>query len=62
MDAYLHSIEGGAAPPEAYKNLGYLHLKAEDMEKAQERFREYLELAPDASDRAMIEFYLEEES
>jgi len=60
MDAYLHSIEGGAAPPEAYKNLGYLHLKAGDLEKAQERFREYLELAPDASDRAMIEFYLEE--
>lgn len=60
MDAYLHSIEGGAAPPEAYKNLGYLHLKARDNEKAQERFREYLEHAPDATDRAMIEFYLEE--
>lgn len=62
MDAYLHSIEGGAAPPEAYKNLGYLHLKSDEMAKAQVQFRKYLELQPDASDRAMIEFYLEDES
>ena len=61
MDAYRHSIEGGAAPPEAYKNLGYLHLKRKEIADAQEQFRKYLELSPDASDRAMIEFYLEEE-
>lgn len=59
--AYRHSIEGGAAPPEAYKNLGYLQLKAGDLEAAKRRFREYLDIAPQASDRAMIEFYLEEE-
>ena len=61
MDAYRHSIEGGSAPAEAYKNLGYLHLKNKEVAEAQEQFRKYLELAPDASDRAMIEFYLEEE-
>lgn len=60
MDAYRHSIEGGAAPAEAYKNLGYLHLKSKQMADAQARFRTYLELHPEASDRAMIEFYLEE--
>lgn len=60
MAAYRHSIEGGKPPPEAYKNLGYLHLKNGDVEDAQERFRQYLALNPDASDRAMIEFYLEE--
>lgn len=60
MDAYRHSIEVGGAPPEAYKNLGYLNLKLGEVEKAQERFRTYLELHPEASDRAMIEFYLEE--
>ena len=59
-DAYLHALEGGFAPPEAYKNLGYLELKSGDTEKAQTHFRRYLELAPDADDRAMIEFYLEE--
>jgi len=60
MDAYRHSIEGGNAPPEAFKNLGYLHLKMKQPALAQEPFRTYLDLKPDASDRAMIEFYLEE--
>jgi hypothetical protein len=58
--AYRHSIEGGMAPPEAYKNLGYLLLKKGDTVAAQENFQTYLEVNPDASDRAMIEFYLEE--
>jgi hypothetical protein len=62
MAAYRHSIEGGAAPPEAYKNLGYLYLKSDNLASAQESFREYLVQAPDASDRAMIEFYLEDDS
>lgn len=61
MAAYRHSIEGGAAPPEAYKNLGYLYLKTDNLESAKESFRDYLERSPDASDRAMIEFYLEDE-
>jgi tetratricopeptide (TPR) repeat protein len=60
MAAYRHSIEGGAAPPEAYKNLGYLYLKTDNPASAQESFRDYLARNPDASDRAMIEFYLEE--
>lgn len=61
MDAYRHSIEGGAAPPEAYKNLGYLYLKTGEVAAAQESFRTYLDRDPGASDRAMIEFYIEEE-
>jgi len=59
-DAYLHSVETGSAPPEAYKNLGYLYLKSGDTIAAQAQFRNYLDANPDASDRAMIEFYLEE--
>jgi predicted Zn-dependent protease len=62
IDAYRHSIEGGAAPPDAYRNLGYLLLKSDDLPQAQKNFRRYLELAPRASDRAMIEFYLEEDA
>lgn len=61
MASYRHSIEGGAAPPEAYKNLGYLYLKTDNPESAKLSFLEYLERSPDASDRAMIEFYLEDE-
>ncbi len=60
MDAYRHSIEAGSAPADAYKNLGYLHLKNGDNVAAQVEFRKYLEVDPAADDRAMIEFYLEE--
>lgn len=61
MDAYRLSIEQETVPAAAYKNLGYLYLKTKDLERAQENFRLYLDADPDASDRAMIEFYLEEE-
>ena len=62
MNAYTSAIQSGSAPPEAYKNLGYLHLKKKEMAKAQERFRQYLDANPEASDRAMIEFYLEDQA
>lgn len=61
MAAYTSAIDSGSAPPEAYKNLGYLHLKKKETAEAQQRFRQYLEANPEASDRAMIEFYLEDE-
>lgn len=59
--AYRYSIEGGAPPPKAYSNLGYLLLKQGDVSGAQENFRTYLDIDPEADDRAMIEFYLEEQ-
>lgn len=62
MAAYEKSIAQEEVPPEAYKNLGYLYLKKDDLPNAQANFRKYLEVDPEASDRAMIEFYLEEES
>ena len=58
MSAYRHSIETGGAPAGAYKNLGYLHLKRKELEEARRYFEKYLEMEPDASDRAMIEFYI----
>ena len=60
-DAYLASIATGRAVPEAYRNLGYLYLRAGDTAAARENFRKYLESAPAADDRAMIEFYLADE-
>lgn len=60
MDAYRHSMETGSAPADAYKNLGYLFLKAGDTKAAKTEFKTYLILDPEADDRAMIEFYLEE--
>jgi hypothetical protein len=61
MAAYKKSIEQEKVPAEAYKNLGYLYLKTKDLSNAQANFRQYLEADPQASDRAMIEFYLEED-
>ncbi|MDH3303673.1 MAG: M48 family metalloprotease [Gammaproteobacteria bacterium] len=58
--AYLHSIEGGKAPAAAYSNLGYLYIKDGDTDSARTYFAKYLEIDPDASDREMIEFYLED--
>ena len=60
MSAYRHSIETGNAPADAYRNLGYLHLKEKDMDAAKENFRIFLDHEPDATDRAMIEFYINE--
>ena len=60
MSAYRHSIETGNAPSDAYRNLGYLHVKEKDMDAARKQFRAFLEREPEASDRAMIEFYLKE--
>ncbi len=59
-ESYRSAIQSGSAPPEAYKNLGYLNLKSGDTAVAQENFSKYLLANPDASDKAMIEFYLEE--
>jgi predicted Zn-dependent protease len=62
MDAYKKSTQQEEVPAETYKNLGYLYLKTKDMPNAKANFRRYLDADPQASDRAMIEFYLEEES
>jgi predicted Zn-dependent protease len=58
--AYSRAIERGEPPPVAYRNLGYLNLKEGDTKKARHNFSQYLFLRPDATDREMIEFYLEE--
>ncbi len=57
--AYQGSIEAGNPPPEAYRDLGYLLMKQGNVDDARDAFRQYLELASDPTDRAMIEFYLE---
>jgi predicted Zn-dependent protease len=62
LAAYRKSIAQDEVPAEAFKNLGYLYLKTKNMQNAQANFRKYLDADPEASDRAMIEFYLEEDS
>ncbi len=59
------AYEQAAAAPEpvaeAFRNLGYAFMKDGDVERAREHFGEYLARAPGATDKAMIEFYLQEQ-
>lgn len=59
-NAYARAIERGDPPPLTYRNLGYLNLKEGDIEQARHNFSQYLLLSPDATDRKMIQFYLQE--
>lgn len=60
IEAYSRAVKGEFPVSEAYLNLGYIYLKQDNLPQGQYNFRKYLELEPDADDRAMIEFYLEE--
>lgn len=59
-EAYFRATQGENPIPEASRNLGYLHLKDKNLEQAKHNFSQYLAAKPDATDRAMIEFYLEQ--
>jgi predicted Zn-dependent protease len=61
IKAYTLAAQGDNPVPDAYRNLGYIYLKQDNLPQAQYNFRQYLELEPDADDRAMIEFYLNED-
>lgn len=58
--SYELAVQAETPVVDAYRNLGYVHLKQGNTAQAAENFRRYLELRPDADDRAMIEFYLQE--
>lgn len=58
--SYKLATRGDKPVAEAYRNLGYIYLKERSLLEAQHYFRKFLEVQPDADDRAMIEFYLQE--
>jgi len=58
--SYELAVGGNSPVADAYRNLGYIELKQGNSSKAIKKFRRYLELKPNADDRAMIEFYLQE--
>ena len=59
-NAYMRAILGEKPIAEAYLNLGYIFLKEKNFHKAKINFSQYLDLKPDADDREMIEFYIQE--
>ncbi|RMF11992.1 MAG: hypothetical protein D6763_01885 [Alphaproteobacteria bacterium] len=56
--AYQAALRHDTAPPEAHRALGFIQLKSGDRATASRSFRRYLELKPDATDRAMISSYI----
>ncbi|MBI5615614.1 MAG: M48 family metalloprotease [Gammaproteobacteria bacterium] len=46
------------APPEAHRAIGLWKLKAKQLDEARQHFTAYLEQAPQAGDRDMIDYYL----
>lgn len=58
--AYKRAIEARKPPADAYKGLGLAYRKSGQAAAADEAFRDYLAVAPDADDRAVIEKLLAE--
>jgi predicted Zn-dependent protease len=57
-DALERAITYADCPPDAYRSLGLIHLKAGERDLARQAFQRYLALKPDAADKAMIATYL----
>lgn len=60
MGHYRKAIAVDARFADAYRGLGTLHYQAGDRSAARDAFARYLELAPDAKDRAYIKQILDE--
>jgi predicted Zn-dependent protease len=56
--AYRGALTCADAPAEAWRGLGLLAMKSGDNAAAKENFTQYRVKAPDAGDKAMIDFYL----
>ena len=60
MKAYEKAIDLGGAPPEVHRALGLIHWSAKRQGAAKLAFEIYLSTATEATDRAMIEHYLQQ--
>jgi predicted Zn-dependent protease len=56
--AYRSALAKESPPAAAYRGLGLVSLKTGEKNAAREAFLKYLELAPDAQDRTIVEYYL----
>ena len=56
---YQKALELRDPPSEIYRSLGVVHLRRGEVKEARESFEEYLIVNPDASDRQIIESYID---
>jgi tetratricopeptide (TPR) repeat protein len=57
-EAYRGALDCADAPVEAWRGLGLVAMKAGDNAGAKDAFTQYRAKAPDAEDKAMVDFYL----
>ena len=57
---YELAVRQPDVPVEAYRSLGLTAMKLKKMPLARRSFESYLEKRPEADDRQMIEFYLQQ--
>jgi predicted Zn-dependent protease len=55
---YRKALQLGNPPPEVYRSLGVVCLRMGDAQEARDSFEGYLKMNPDASDRQIIESYI----
>ncbi len=57
---YRLAVQSGPAPSEIHRALGLVYWRTGEVKQARASFAEYLRLVPDASDRLMIQSYLDQ--
>ena len=58
-DAYRKAIAEGGAPPESWRGLGLVQQQLGEKQAAMDAWSTYLQLSPEAEDRAVIESWLQ---
>lgn len=59
LDSYRQAIAAGGAPPEVHRSIGLVLWRRNERKDAVEAYREYLRQVPNASDRRIIESYIQ---
>ena len=60
LEAYRKSVAQDGAPAEAWLQIGLLLMRGDDHGAARDALQHYLAMKPDASDRKMVEYYINE--
>lgn len=58
LAAYAQAVATGGAPPETWRSIGLVELKAGARDRAEKAFAAYLEAKPEAADREMLKALL----
>ena len=62
LEAFNQAIAANGAPPEIHRSIGLIHYRRNEYDQSNAAFRRYLELKPQAEDRATILSYIRQVS